>query len=251
MTEQLTDIQADIDDLEGEVARLQQEYDHLTSQISGSAPKASISKVTHEFFDDQIAPLLGVMAPEAKEDNEADTAFYHVLHEAFYRLAGVTAFPIADDTVGIRFDNYNLRTKRFDIPHYMILRSITDAKLGTLKWTVYKSTVPEFVPVSQYAHQLDGSRDLIVRFSCLVRQYLVRWHYNKEKFHRVCRALHIPVSIDLAGAEVRLGKKCRLQCSNTTIEVVDCEYPQVVQGLSDTLIEDLAKNLRGIARYLR
>ena len=251
MTDKLTEIQADIDDLEGEVARLQQEYDRLVSKLPGAATNAPVSKVTHEFFDDQIAPLLGVMAPESKANNENEAVFYHILNEALYRLAGVTAFPITDDTVGIRFDNYNLRTKKFDIPHYMILRSITDEKLATLKWVVYKSTVPEFVPVYQYARQLDGSRELIARFAGLVRQYLVRWHYNKEKFHRVCRALHIGVTIDLAGAEVKLGRKCRLLCSNTTIEVVECDHQEVVQALSNTLIEDLGKNLRGVARYLR
>lgn len=234
--EQISDIETDIADLEASIVLLQSQKQTLTAQLNRPS--------TLDYFDELIAPLM-TPGPVPSGKNQVDD----VLYEAFFRLAGLTAFPISSDTIGIRFDIFSIPTHQYNVPYYIILRWTKDSKTSAEQWQVYKSTVPNHVPVSTYAKNLLSTTHLVVQFAGEVRQYLITIEYNHQKFQRVADSLNVQVTRDIGCQEVKLGKRCRLLCSSHSIEVVECGDPRVRAALVNTAINHLAKNIRPVRDY--
>lgn len=185
----LSDFRQDISSLEQEIAQLEAEYNEINEKLRGlkeSGPKAVEERegreqkeyeitpprvrnvyedvvipqpLEHEFFDLSILDFFKTdEVPKTKpslddELNRDEATLQRINTENLYRLNGVTAFAVNDESVhgitrvedlrqlGLRFDLFNTKVGKFDKPHYIILNK----EEKNNNWFIFKKTVPGYI----------------------------------------------------------------------------------------------------------
>ncbi|EGV63104.1 minichromosome maintenance protein [Yamadazyma tenuis] len=115
----------------------------------------------------------------------------NILYENLYRLGGLTAFPLNDNScLGLRFDRFDSFNKRFLSPNYVILRRETiDSKTkGSVeKWKVFKHTLQQDM-VNNMVHGIDpeGFNDKeIAVFAHAIHASLSRALFVSDLMHKL------------------------------------------------------------------
>lgn len=117
----------------------------------------------------------------------------NILYENIFRFGGITAFPLNpflfeehDEIIGLRFDIFSHYESKFMTPHYVILRKMkyTDKRQETtMKWEVYRHTLPVYVPISEYSECLHEEDEIAFgKFTRDIRHHLIQVQYKHDKF---------------------------------------------------------------------
>ncbi|EGW30421.1 uncharacterized protein SPAPADRAFT_52507 [Spathaspora passalidarum NRRL Y-27907] len=271
----------------------------------------------HSHFDPSISVYFKETAEKEteKEDNddddddEKDTEFIaepthtksiqeelelkeNILYENIFRMVGITAFPINqyvfnadDELMGIRFDRYASSTNTFQPPHYVILRQINiysekeqELTIERKTWSVYKHTLPNYVPLSDYQKLLDESKESIIQFTRHVRDFLTKIQYKHDKLDQLLqlrrKQFDLPndspiisnIERDLSCERIQITFKSKnklfleLLLSTDTIEV--CTFKSSISSshkqqlrfcesiLRDCNISDIIKKTRSVIQTL-
>lgn len=234
-------ITSQINDLNGEIAALRAEIDQLeierneldkhASSLDNSEPHVDSTEViTHVPFDSLVAEFFGsnslVETVEAQKENLLPELKNNILYENMLRIGGITAFPVNDHTLGsekvlgIRLDNFSHKSHKFLLPHYVILRAITD-KSGEALWEVWRHTLPVFIPLQEYSKELPD----LDKFVRLLRRHLVLVQYKHDKFDLLGEQLQAKVVKDLLCEHVKVEIESvtfDLKCLLDQVELVTC-----------------------------
>lgn len=117
----------------------------------------------------------------------------NILYENIFRFGGITAFPLNpflfeenDEIIGLRFDIFSHYGSKFITPHYVILRKMkyTDkSQETTMKWEVYRHTLPVYIPISEYSECLQEDEETaFAKFTSKIRGHLIQVQYKHDKF---------------------------------------------------------------------
>lgn len=298
---ELHDIQGDILALEKETRALQEEKARLQKMLlqTGSTQiEDDVPIIKHSHFDTSIGQFFGNgdSEPKRRRTRSKEDVFHraeltvelkeNILYENIYRIGGITAFPLNqylfeddDEVLGLRFDMFSHTKQTFLTPHYVILRKISTSNKQTettkQTWSVFKSTLPVFVPVDDYAAPLataDDEDTALTEFSTRIRSFLTKLQYRHDKFDQLLSLKFSQFGIesnttlitnldkDLQAQRVTLSIAHRVSkqhlmeliCSDNIIEVVHIngEEAPLEQYLKDTNIKDLLKNFRRLIQEL-
>lgn len=308
---ELTALADEISSLENEVATLQQSHDSVfrtVAQFEADNKHKNLTKlplpkpqllsedpplIHFSYFDDlinqyfqntdkteEVSPaqenVLGEIGQKYQGANLA-------LRELVWRLGGVLAFPInnrlydelSDALMGIRFDVLSHVSRKFVLPHYIILRRRED-KLALTKWLVFRYTTPQYVPLDRFSHHLE--KDDLCAFAENVREILVKTQYKHDKLEKVGKIKELEVfdaSGDASGDGLLVGVEkdleCRrvllslkevtveLECGLSEIENVHCKIERATNEqllfaemqLKGCNFNNLQSQLLSLAKYLR
>lgn len=154
----------------------------------------------HNHFDNSIREFFNVEPKSNKRDfgslDRVDTVGLkeNILYENIFRIGGVTAFPLNrylfddDDCVlGLRFDTFSSSQGKFLTPHYVILRQVglvSKNQESRLVWSVYRHTLPVFVPIDQYLPDLQNEDQEVglSKFAHNIRIFIAKTQYKRDKF---------------------------------------------------------------------
>lgn len=118
----------------------------------------------------------------------------NLLYENVFRFGGITAFPINkflfnddDEVLGLRFDIFSHFRKQYLKPHYIILKKVDRRNkqnvYDSLKWSVYRHTVPVYVALEEYDEHLlvENEQSGLNAFASSVRDQLIQIQYKHDK----------------------------------------------------------------------
>lgn len=268
LAHQVADLQAHHDALFREVAQFEADNKHknLAKPHWPARPATRLPDdpddapplIQSSYFDDSILRYFADRpAQPAKSHSPADMllrihlraqASANALYESVLRLGGTTAFPINaalydaqdDALLGLRFDVMSHASNTFLLPHYIILRTRSDAK-GSLEqglWTVFRYTTPAYVPLDEYSVLL-LQEDGLLRFVDKVRHCLVSIQYKHDKLDQIAQLTHngrkIVASCDkdllCTRVVLRLAGQApveiELDCGISQINSASCSLPKV------------------------
>lgn len=317
----LREVSAEISLLEAQVAPLQGSHDALYRKVAQfeldnkhknlakpqlpklpNGPSDDPPLIHFSYFDDSIlhyfapagsGPTVDASGGDKKvlQNIDAKTrGATFALQELMWRLGGVSGFPInnrlyddsSDALLGLRFDILSHASHRFVLPHYIILRRRQHkSQSGDLKWLVFRSTTPTYVPLAAFSHLL--LEDKLYDFVHRVRECLVYTQYKHDKFLGLADMTYGDVfgdgSVIKLVSSIEKDLECRrvllhmynhsvttkqshiikLQCGDSEIEKVDCNL--MGGSVDDTLFVELQLGncdlvklnscFKTIARYLR
>ncbi|RLV96513.1 Central kinetochore subunit MCM21 [Spathaspora sp. JA1] len=229
-------LQQDITSLSTDVASLQNTQDELLQEIKTLEEEIEQQQTNHKVKEPAIVDIPDIIKhshfdpsissyfkePEEDTDMESHDATDHttpiqqdlelrenILYENIFRMTGITAFPVnqysEDELLGIRFDTYSTSTNTFKTPHYMILQknniiSNSDKEQSLTEegkiWSVYKHTLPSYVPLLEYNKILDDSNESIIQLSTLVRNFLIKIQYKHDKLDQLLRLTRTQFNLD-------------------------------------------------------
>lgn len=272
----------------------------------GTRNDVPIPIIRHDRFDASIRKYFG------KEDSKYDSSIIdnwtstvaqraekmvelkeNIMYENIFRLGGITGFPLnrflfdeSDEIFGIRFDNFNGFNREFLIPHYVILRKIditTKNELSSRKWSIFKHTLPVYVPYNHYEVELQNSNlhenEALLNFAISIRNFLVSTQYKHDKldlllnmsmssFNGSDSKIFTKIDKDLQAQRIVLHLKCKqskphqieLICSDNLIEIVNItlnvkkrpnDLILVCESiLRNTTFNDFKKNIRKVVDQL-
>lgn len=156
----------------------------------------------------------------------------NILYENIFRFGGVTSFPLNpflfddnDEIIGLRFDIFSHYKRKFITPHYVILRKIKNTEKGletTMKWEVYRHTLPVYLPISEYSEYLHEHEEVTFsKFTQQIREHLIQIQYKHDKFDflRNIKYDHISKNRSSHGRVVEKLEK-DLQCQRINITLL-------------------------------
>ncbi|QPG73018.1 hypothetical protein FOA43_000322 [Brettanomyces nanus] len=224
-------MKAEISLLQTEIDQLSERYERLQKESNKANKDATAPEqlpieehpdlTNHQYFEELINGIMikGITEQErldkekleghykrrklAREKNVKD---YEALKSQFldkvqlescYRLGGITAFPVndpsADDEdrfLGIRFDTYDVYSGKYTTPHYIILKK----RVKTNDWYVFKTTVPNFIPVNALSTQFLNTE--MFKFVSEIRRHLILLQVKKSVFGVLSLKLQTPSRLD-------------------------------------------------------
>lgn len=308
----------DIVPLEEEYALLERELADLESSVVSSKTPPEIHRKTdrppeddfipplvhHEPFDGSIArffrPKDGPLAKKHRPNPPSvllrATATVeikdNVLYENIFRFGGITAFPINkflfspdDEILGVRFDTFSHSQKTYLKPHYAILRKVLMKGFPESRWSIYRHTLPLYIPLTEYAKELlVGEVDSgVAVLAKNIREYLLKTQYKHDKLdalqkmkyshfgvllenpvfsiERDLECLRVTLSFADRTLLQKTSHKIELQCSPLAIESAKMVFSTPLKKtenlailcenlLRDTSFVDLVKTFRRVIRHL-
>ncbi|CCH41677.1 Central kinetochore subunit MCM21 [Wickerhamomyces ciferrii] len=154
----------------------------------------------HEHFDSSISKYFTQQQTNQKNTNHAVTSqvshaqqkqakLDQILLENIYRMFGITAFPVSDpskgikrELLGIRIEIFNETESKFETPHYLIL----EKNVKTLKWKIFKHTIPIYLKLEQLVEDYDDLSDYkLYEFCCKLRDDLSKISYKHQIVERI------------------------------------------------------------------
>ncbi|CDK25129.1 unnamed protein product [Kuraishia capsulata CBS 1993] len=285
----MDDYKADIDSLEKEIQRMEEEYDKLQTSVSAKRAATRVDHVSessdkqrtldgksetsnskrrkldeeqfledelipdparHEFFDGLVNDIIERATRDSDKTSEVrkakKLAIYDKLKqdllpkintENVYRMAGITAFPVNDpfrhgeyenaveSYLGIRFDIYDQRSRKYVTPHYLILQRVRKNN----EWEVFKTTLPKFIPVRSL--ELKWLNTDIQRFVVQIRSHLVFQQLKSEVFSAIRDHLDSTsrMEYDLNYTKVKLTLKKKVAV------VLICNLTEVINVITTDL----------------
>jgi central kinetochore subunit Mal2/MCM21 len=225
------------------------------------------------FFDAKTTPATS--AKPASFHTVSHLTNQNILYENIFRFGGTTAFPInnhsPDELFGLRFDIYSWTSSTFVTPHYVILKKITVSNKQHQmldQWTVFKHTLPSYVPYVDYEKLLHSSGN-IDQFATSIRNFLCSVQYKHDKLQQLLTVdwtslvsikykIISKIEKDLACNRVVIHLKrfqIEMLCSQSSIEIVNFSISNSTVDicksiLTDTKFTDLKKNFRRIITLL-
>ena len=158
----------------------------------------------------------------------------NILYENIFRFGGVTSFPINtflfddnDEIIGLRFDIFSHYKRKFITPHYVILRKMKNTQKGietTMKWEVYRHTLPVYLPISEYSECLHEDEEVaFTKFTKKIREHLIQIQYKHDKFDflRNIKYSHISKTRSTQGRAVIEKLEKDLQCQRINITLLN------------------------------
>lgn len=234
-------------------------------------------------FDPSIAKYFSSDAKRAPITPPEPASFHtvshltnqNILYENIFRFGGATAFPInnhsPDELFGLRFDIYSWTSSTFVTPHYVILKkiSVSNKQHQTRdQWTVFKHTLPSYVPYVDDEKLLHSSGD-VDQFATSIRNFLCCVQYKHDKLQQlqtVDWSSLVPIKYkiisniekDLACSRVVIHLKrfqIEMICSQSSIEIANFSIFNATVDtcksiLTDSTFTDLKKNFRRIISLL-
>lgn len=202
MSESKEELISNVKALQEEVKGLQRQF----AKIQDSSAQVEKEDITsqlsdHQYFDDLINDVMIDGSKEIsqedesstnKNQNKSDVQRFKVIKDQYakeimmencYRLGGITGFPVYSPENewlrGIRFDIFDSYNRKFVKPHYIILKR----KIKSDDLFVYKSTIPDYIPVNALAYKYLNISYRI--FAQEVRKQLVLYQLRKSTFDEI------------------------------------------------------------------
>lgn len=189
----------------------------------------------------------------------------NILYENIFRFGGVTAFPINtflfdDDSqiIGFRFDICSHYKQKFVTPHYVILRKVKNEEKGhetSMKWEVYRHTLPAYLPISEYSTCLDQKDEELafLQFTQKIRGSLIQVQYRHDKFDslRNIKVKHLTGGFTRRERPVIENLEKDLSCERVNITLVSSitgnkKPPTISIVCTDTYLKETACTMAGI-----
>ena len=178
---------------------------------------------------------LDIIASDFKAKSETILEMkQNILYENIFRFGGVTSFPLNpflfdenDEIMGLRFDVFSHYKRKFITPHYVILRKMKNTEKGlqtTMKWEVYRHTLPVYLPISEYSECLHEDEEVAFsKFTQQIREHLIQIQYKHDKFDflRNIKYDHISKNRSSQGRVVIEKLEKDLQCQRINITLLN------------------------------
>lgn len=180
----------------------------------------------------------------------------NILYENIYRFGGLTTFPLnnflfenAEQVLGLRFDSFSHYTKKFLTPQYVVLRKAHYSQKGTdttLKWEIYRHTLPVYIPVSEYSNLLlEHEETGLQNFALKVKKSLMEVQYKRDKLDSL-QELKFRHTLDTTCSRqerlVVVGVEKDLSCKTIKITLLSHQKraPVIDISCTDNSIEEAA-----------
>lgn len=183
-----------------------------------------------DLSDDEIQVKkrkLDLITSRKKDDLEVKE---NILYENIYRLGGISAFPIneylfkgEEELLGLRFDIMSHLQNKYLTPHYVILRKIATLDKTeniSYNWTVYRHTLPAYVPLIDISKKLTEDDSGILAFTKEIRQFLLKIQYKHDKFDSITKLKYNNFGINSDKGLIRKINR-DLMCQKLTIYVTN------------------------------
>lgn len=205
--------------------------------------------VEQKMFDKSIADVIDteiLTSPskrrlKLKSKSGSKDLHQKVLLENVYRMFGITFFPVVDpndikinedskasemsrEMIGIRLEVFNDRLKKFEDPHYILLKK----KLKSDSWLLFKHTVPNYIDSQAFFDNTNGGLimtfDHIYLFAKSVYLQLILVSLRSQQLQELVDVgLITDLVLDLQAAVVSFSiDECEIRLFLKNDEVVSC-----------------------------
>lgn len=205
--------------------------------------------VEHKMFDKSIADMIDteiLTSPskrrlKLKSKSGSKDLHQRILLENVYRMFGITFFPVVDpndikmnedsremeisrEMTGIRLEVFNDRLKKFENPHYILLKK----KIKSDSWLLFKHTVPNYIDSQTLFDNTNGglviTYDHIYFFAKSVYLQLILVSLRSQQLEELADVgLITDLVLDLQAAVVSFSiNECKIRLFLKNDQVVSC-----------------------------